>query len=175
MRKTLNFFTLLAATAAIVIACSDKPELDPNEIRPVKASEEIAEFFDDYQTLRALGLTIFQKVDQLGVVDLTPVDSCLVINSVSELPEVSADGISFKFPEIDFGTHTLIIGQTKAPHSGIHITSKSLVVEHDVAVMNLTLESREGFQEPMAQSIFFWGLYPKLNAQTTHTNATLKN
>ncbi len=183
MKKIFTFLFAGAAIAALSTAFTACNDLEETGILPVQASDmnaEIAAFLNDSQTLRALGETLFLKPDESGLINLEFPDSCVIINSAAELPELPEylfpdTPSGYKYPAIDFDSHTLVIG-IFGDNGGDIIVSKHFVVEQSTAIMNITLGKRSGddFYPTMTMPAYFWGLYPKINASTIRVNVTRK-
>jgi hypothetical protein len=147
---------------------SEEPEEVPPEeekgVKPVAVSEEVAAFFDE--NLYRIAHAIF---DENG--SLPYIDSCMMINSVDELPEIEHNGAPLKFPDIDFDSHTLVVGQYGSAHGGIYIKSQNIVVEQNIATIHLILGTRTGEMDfPQEAEIKpFWSIYSKINAESIQT------
>jgi hypothetical protein len=155
--------------AMFFVACAEFPIEIPTEIgiAPVPTSEipeEVAAFFDE--NLHRIAQPIFHKDNTVH-----RIDTCVMINSSDEFN--FPDGIPAELSAIDFDTYTLVIGQWGRGNTCPYLMSQSLVVEKNVAIINLTIEYKpeEGFlYEQFALPVPFWGLYPKITAETIHTN-----
>ncbi len=166
-----KIFTLLLAGALIsvlAVACdneggSGQRELNENEIQLVQASNEVTEFFDE--NLSQIAHAIFDEYDEeyeVWKIRRPFVDSCVMINSVSEYRQIDFRGEPApELPAIDFDSHTLVIGQYAIPQGGYTPVSQSIDTESDVMELKLVLENtHKGLTAEFYPSC--WGVYPKL-------------
>ena len=168
MKKILTYFIAGAAIAALstsLLACNTSDN-GHSEIQPVITSGVIANFFDNPETIKALGNAIFKFVG-----GNEPIGSCVMINSADQLPELPG----LEYPEIAFDSHTLVFGVVQVGE-GNYIASRKLNVNPDVAKMSIEVKSKDDdlFYAAIIHPNYFWGLYPKINASTIHTNVTNK-
>ncbi len=183
MKKLLTFFLTGAALAALgttFTACNTPKDPEQNEgteIQSVSVSDEVANFFDDHQTLKAVGNAIFRTVDENRLVNMDSSDSFVMINSADELPKIDFYGNPLDFPAIDFESQTLVIGEYEARHGGECVVSQRIIVENDVATMTITVGLKGGdeFHHYLVEPDYFWGMYPKIDASTINLIITRKN
>lgn len=168
------------AGALICVLCAGCNELkqmeEGAEVNPIPVSEvddEVSAFFENNVPL--IGSSIFYEYDsEKGEI----VDSCLLINSMEELPKANYDGtpFDFEYPAIDFDAYTLVIGQFAMDyHGNNYIASKRLVIKQNVAIMNLNAvhELKKGAAyttDVFFIPVYFWALYPKTDAKSIHLN-----
>ncbi len=177
--KFLSAGAVVIALCAGFSACNEPKQPEQNEegavIQAVPVSDEIAGFFNDYLTLKVLGETIFEmQPNELGVTDLSnPVERCIMFNSTNELPPIDCYGNSIEYPIFDLDSHTLIIGVFK-DYGGECVTSQCLVVEQGAATMNIIVGPRNNgeFHHLTVMPGYFWGIYPKIAAETINMNVT---
>ena len=162
-----------AFTACNDPASSDNPE-DQTEIgiAPIEVSDDVAAFFNNYQTLKALGWAFFDKISESGLGHISPdADSCVMINSAEQLPELEG----LEYPEIDFDSATLILGVAIAKSGGYYIASQSLSLDNDGALMSVGMNRRreeDTLYHMTVTPIYFWGIYPKISATTIDITVT---
>lgn len=98
-----------------------------------------------------------------------------MINSVSELPAFRHDGAAFDFPEIDFDSHTLVVGQWVYHKRVDYLASQKLVKGDAAAVMKLEigLTNDTYILESFDKYSYIWGLYPKITAKYIMTYKTI--
>ncbi len=183
LRYILSAGVLVSVMCVSLVACNEPEGPEQNsegtEIQPIpvnEMSDEVADFFNDFQSLRTLGKTIFRKVNESGVIIITPTDSCVVVNSMEELPEVDCYGNPFEFPVIDFDSHMLVVG-VFADKGGEHVVSQRFTVEQNIASMNITVGHRDDgdFHPAMDIPGYFWGIYPKTAITSINTNVIRNN
>ncbi len=177
MKRILTFFVAGAAIAALS-ACDDsgiqtqsqestEKQEQPDEQRaigeaPVEVDNKVAEFFRE--NVRQIALSVFNNNDNSAIVHRG-----VLINSSEELPEVMGnDGLPLKYPEIDFGSSTLVIGWWEN-RGGYYLVSQSIVTIQGEETINLIAGKTEGFYVTDARPVPFWGLYPKLTKRSTIT------
>lgn len=153
---------LSALICVLGTACNesnDEPTLLENEVPPIAVNKEISSYFDE-NVDKIVKSIIYVENDVLGSLGSLLADSCVMINSVDELPKVFIwDNVPFDYPFIDFDSYTLVLGQYLA--SGVNILhSQRFIVEDDSAAMLLTTEWLGGVDAVLPRG--FWGLYPKL-------------
>jgi hypothetical protein len=171
---------LMSALCAAFTACNEPnapnngefPESGIKPALPLSAGEtgsevdkEVAAFFDENAGL-IVGTIFYDHNNSEGQY----VDRCVMINSVEELLEVDLAGRPLEYPDIDFDTHTLVLGQCILGHSGVFLASQNITVEDSTATINLILEAKEGIWEQVLSLTCFWGIYPKIDAETLSMN-----
>jgi hypothetical protein len=180
MKKISMLFcagVLMSALGAAVVACNDEPngqgqKPNENEIKPVALAGEVGNqltaFFEE--NVNRIAQSIFEEDGRLPFID-----TCVMINSVDEFPKADWGGTPFEFqyPDINFDAYTLVIGQWVGGPS-LYIWSQSLVVEQNVATMNLIIGQKEGLFDQNVYPMPFWRLYPKITAEAIHTNVDYK-
>jgi hypothetical protein len=138
-------------------------ELMERWIRPVTVSDDVAAFFDSNSLL--IARTVFKDNDE-------PV--CMVINRADELPEVLGDdGLPLVFPDVDFDSHTLVIGLWEAS-PGWYIKSQHIVIKNDPPLINIITRRKDSSSQPDGAYYLegFWGLYPKIDAKSIYVYMT---
>ncbi|MDR2894384.1 MAG: hypothetical protein LBU97_02850 [Alistipes sp.] len=168
MKKTLIFFTLLAAAAAIVTACGDKePEKEPGqnlegEILPLPTSEEVTAWFEKYlPPVSGVESEIFFVDDDEG--------KCLMINSIEELKAIMRTSV--ELPAIDFKNNTLIIGQQVVPTTSFSVLRQNLDVGSKKITLDLTAKVPEASYQGFS-CLYYWGIYQKLIDAPIEVNVT---
>ena len=180
MKKLLTFFIAGAAIAALStanVACnapaSSGNSEDPTELSivPLSVSDDVADYFDENAQLIARA-AINDNFDPAFA------DCCLMINSTEELPEtLGYDDLPLKYPDIDFDSHTLVLGQWIGGATS-YLASQSVVVEQGEAILNIKVDTKmeTGVDYNSAiYPIYFWGIYPKIDANTISLNVTREN
>jgi hypothetical protein len=181
MKKIFTlFFTgaLMSALCVGFVACNDEQnnpnnpnneEFPENGIKPTlplsagevgsESDKEVTTFFDE--NLRPIAIAVFDYQDGFSYEE-----RCVLINSVEELPVIiSDDGSSIQYPPIDFKNSTLVVGQWTGGGSS-YLVLQNLMVENDVKIMTLTIGQKEGLFDDVILPIPFWGIYPKIDAES---------
>lgn len=190
MKKLLLFLSLAAIFVGLAACNNDDngqaQRLKDNEIEPVRVSDDIAAFFNDNKTLNDIGRSVDFGFDPyasfaidgeggFSVEELPYVGGCVMINNASELPTVAPDGTPLNYPDIDFTTHTLIIG-VFMDSGGDCVVSQRLTVGRGVAVLDITIGKVANYQNGiyplMTMPAYFWGIYEKTIANSVTTNVT---
>ena len=88
-------------------------------------------------------------------------DSYYVINDATRLSElyVGKDAL----PAIDFGKYTLIIGRVYERYIGESFIYQDISADAEPKVLNLYMDMNQDGM-PIISGVFFWGLYPKIDA-----------
>jgi hypothetical protein len=173
---------LMGALCVGLVACNDEQsspnnaEFPDSGIKPTlplsagevgsESDKEVTAFFDEnvYLITRAI----------LDDNELSPSvdDTCVMINSAEDLPEVTdIYGLPLEFPDIDFDTYTLVIGQRFVGGSGAsyYVLNQSMTIEPPYVNLSLIAKQREGPYPAVAirTPLCYWGLYPKLSEKST--------
>ncbi len=173
MKKITTFFLAGAAFAALsaaFVACntpgnqggkSDEPEMIG--LLPLSTSdlpEEVSAFFEEHlPPVSGIKSDCF-FVGEDG-------DKCLMIDSGEELKKILHSPI--ELPNIDFGDHTLIIGQQVVPTTSFSIMSQNIDVGSEAITLNLTVKTPEAYYAALSH-LYYWGLYPKLDNNAIDVN-----
>ena len=175
--KNLFAGVLMSALCAGFVACNEPVGQGQNEegteIQPVPVSElsdEVAAYLDENVSI--IGNAIFYEYNDFETREF--VDACVAINSVEEFEQIDFRGETPpELPAIDFNSHTLVIGQwVGAEDARFYLMSRSLVVEHGIVTMDITIELDKGLWDAYYRLYpkYFWGLYPKIAAETIRMN-----
>jgi hypothetical protein len=99
------------------------------------------------------------------------IDQSIVINSMSEF-ENSIYCSDIMFPEIDFESYTLIIGQHRMPNSFYRVVEQNIFTADSFLTLNLKVALLEdgGSSWPAFSTLYYWGLYPKIKKKNIHIN-----
>lgn len=120
---------LMSAVCVGFAACNELKDTEQKEspektgITPVPASdvpEEVAVFFEKYLP------PVSSSVSEIFFVDEDE-DKCLMINSNEKLKAIVNSSV--ELPVIDFGTHSLIIGQQTMSTTSFRVLSQNVDVE----------------------------------------------
>ena len=163
MKKILKMIragVLMSALCVGLVACNEPKDQDPKEegteIQHVPTDEisaEVVEFF------RENNRRLFNACSREGIFS-SGMNVCAMINSVDELPESDPLG-AFEYPDFDFDSYTLILGQALG-HSGEDISARRLVVGPEKITMYIY---EKLLQLPYYTYAFpqpFWEIYPRL-------------
>ena len=94
---------------------------------------------------------------------------CVLINSVEEFRN-NFSCSSTMLPEIDFKSHTLIIGQYyPIRESSYKVINQELVVKSKEIELNLYVTSPE-YTFATQTRLYYWGIYPKLRNKPINVN-----
>jgi hypothetical protein len=175
MKTHIKLFCAGVLTSALCMgfAACDEPEgpgqkEEGTEIRPVAVSDEIAAFFDE--NVDKIGGAIFYEQNDFE--NRKFVDACVTINSAEEFGRIDFRGETTpELPVIDFDSHTLVVGQWVNVNPRYYLASRTLVFKQNEATMKLIVGTKDGapFASYMLMPEFFWGLYPKIDAETINT------
>ncbi len=167
MKKVLlltGALLLVAAGAMFVASCSSDDEIETKSyVSPIEDGDEyaaIAKFFNselpcntgDFQTS-----DFFINTQEYNIQK----NVCCVINDKKGL-----EGIYYGekvLPEIDFEKYTLIIGVERMPHLSYKLAKKELIICNGYLLFNLYVsEPKDRYHPTAILSMFYWGLYPKV-------------
>ena len=173
MRKYVLIFSVLIATACLC-ACSS----DDDSIPQINLTDgEIFDFFnselremhsdDNYIASRSFFYEIIDPVNHDGMPIME--NMVYIINSQQELADIYVG--KKKLPEIDFDKYTLIIGQQIMPYCGFYVAKKELLADDSGLILNLYARNDRESLPCALESLYFWGLYPKLSQKTITVNA----
>jgi hypothetical protein len=180
MKKLLIAFfagVLMSALCAGLTACNEPKDPEQNEegteIQPVPVSEmsgEVADFFEGNADL--IGRAIFYEQNDWE--NRKFVDACVTINSAEKFDKIDFRGETPpELPAIEFDSQTLVIGQwIGAQDARFYLMKQSLVTKDNT--MTITLTIGEDIKSPWYTYLhltpkYFWGLYPKIDAETINT------
>lgn len=157
MKKIIYTLGILALLAGA--GCNKEGDF-PNGIKPItprgEAANQLTAFFDS--NVRMISLILMPY--EYGVKD-----TCIMINSADELPQVDFEGNPVEYPDINFNDYTLVIGHW-VNTGGKYLVSQSIVSKQDEATINLIIGQSEGIHSLPVIPVFFWGLYPKITSRT---------
>lgn len=167
-----------ALCAGFIASCDETPNQDQPEdptvvgVTPVEVSDEVTTFFDE-NLWQIVGAIPFSE-QGWGEPPVKP-DQCLMFNSIEEFQRIDfPKEVYAKLPDIDFDSHTLIIGKHGSWHGGIYLRRQAIVVEPETIIMNIWLGEREGIHPQVASAKFFWGLYEKLPKFPIHVDVVFE-
>lgn len=173
MKKLSILFFAGLLISVLFVGCNELEE--GTEINPVPVNnvdDEVAAFFYG-ENCPPLD---FKSIEGGGIDDVGK-DYCVMINSMDKLREIYRPNDNFpELPTVDFDSYTLIGGQWIGGGS-LYLMSKNLVVEQDVATMNLTIAQKKEYGVGYNTGVYpidFWGLYPKIEVEHININVIRK-
>ena len=163
MKATILKLSVFLLTSAIIVIGCKKPT-EPEEEEIVIEIIDADTFFEKYLPVPALPRSkiFFVNYHQYDNV-------CVIINSIDELIENISSSPVKELPDIDFNSHTLIIGQEGAPASYYYIVKQNIVVDSEKIELNIIAHPTDG-QYAGGSTLYYWGIYPKLPQKSVNIN-----
>jgi len=157
----------LKITVALLITSSCQQTMNISEkiIDPITPSNDVIVFFEKYLPMQSFPSTecfFFNKEDNE--------DKCIIINNVDEFKK-NFSCSSTKFPDIDFESNTLIIGQHRVSNICDYTIKQEIVLKSDKAILNLNWSCPNGAYASFG-TLYYWGIYPKFQVKTISVNIT---
>jgi hypothetical protein len=147
--KTITGFICMTALVCILgTGCDKDNEQSKGYVKPEKNLE------------RMLNENIVVILRNAGYNE--PILDAVMINSMEEMPKADFDGNPLEFPEIDFKSHTLIVGFHVAWNGGVYIADRMVDVGASEITLTLILKVAEGPHNEADIPKPFWILCPKL-------------
>ena len=160
MKKVFLVLSLLLSLG-MFYACSNEDET-VNVYVPIEEGEDyaaIANFFN-----LELSSDIYSQgffVDSQNSTNVGE-EVCKIINSRKELKDIYSGDKDL--PEIDFTKYTLIVGYIIMPDLGNNCVRQELVytTTNSSPVLNLYVKNENEYKPTVISTLYFWGLYPKM-------------
>ena len=161
MKKIIKYIVFFLAMVISVAGCDNSEEV----IKQISPNNDVIVFFEEHLSPYSGGAEsdcFFVDIDRQKSI-------CVLINSVEEFRN-NFSGSSTMLPEIDFKSHTLIIGQyCGMPGSGYYVADQNLILESKKLELNLYVKFPE-YTFAVETRMYYWGIYPKLRNKPINVN-----
>jgi hypothetical protein len=160
MKKIIKYMVLFLAMVISVAGCDNSEEV----IKQISPDNDVIAFFEEHLPpySGAESDCFFVDIDHQKSI-------CVLINSVEEFRN-NFSCSSTMLTEIDFKSHTLVIGQYyPIRESSCKVINQELVVKSKEIELNLYVTNPES-SFPAETRMYYWGIYPKLRNKPINVN-----